>query len=78
MDLNQILAAVDDLSVEERDQLQKYLSGHGMSRPRRTAEEWMAELTDIAREFRGDSSDEEMKEIFEAMSLKSVRSDKGA
>ena len=78
MDYNQILAAVADLSTQERDQLQSYLLSHDIKRPQRTVEEWAAELMNISREFRGDSSDEEMREIFEAMSLKSIPSNKGA
>jgi len=41
------------------------------------AQEWLLEFEDIAKEFRGDSSDEEMHEIVEAMTLKSPPSEKG-
>lgn len=71
MDLTQILEEVDSLSLDERNQLQRYLVERNRSRPQHSVEEWMAELEDIAREFRGDSTDEEMVAIFETISLKS-------
>jgi hypothetical protein len=73
MDLEQLLDAVDHLSPEEREKLKAHLVGR--AKPR-TVEEWMAEFADIAAEFRGDSTDEEMREIFEAMNMKSKPSKK--
>lgn len=82
MNLEELLTAIDDLSPEDFDRLKQRLDSieweRRQKRPKpRTAEEWMALFRDIAKEFRGDSSDEEMREIVEAMTLKSKPSDKG-
>ncbi len=77
MTLEQILAAVDQLSPDDLERLKIYVEERErMNRPR-TAEEWMAELRSIAQEFRGESSDEEMRDIITAMQMKSPPSDKG-
>ena len=77
MDLAQLLSAVDDLPPEDRQRLKDYLLRRESSPRPRTVAEWLAEFEDIAREFRGDSSDEEMEKIIQAMTLKSKPSKKG-
>jgi hypothetical protein len=77
MDLEQLLAAIGDLSPEERERLRQYLARQQESSKPRTVDEWLAEFQDIANEFRGESSEEEMKEIIQAMTLKSKPSEKG-
>jgi hypothetical protein len=82
MNLEEIVAAIGDLSLEDFDRLKQRLESieweRRQNRPKpRTVEEWMAEFRRISDEFRGDSSEEEMKEIVEAMTLKSKPSDKG-
>ncbi len=76
MNLDQLLAVVNDLSPEDQEKLKEHLSERKPAQPR-TVEEWIAELEDIAREFRGDSSDEEMREIIEAINTKSKPSETG-
>jgi hypothetical protein len=72
VNLEQIMAAVDELSPEDRERPKEYLSQPQSKAPQpKTVEEWLALFEDIAREFRGDSTDEEMKEIIEAMTMKS-------
>lgn len=77
MNLDQLLEAADQLSPEDRDKLKAHLAERQETAKLHTVEEWTAELEDIAREFRGDSSDDEMREIIEAMNIKSKLSDKG-
>ncbi len=71
MTLEEILAAVDQLSPDDLKQLKAYVEEREQPNSPRTAEEWMAELSTIAEEFRGDSSDEEMQDIVAAIQLKS-------
>ncbi len=77
MTFEEILAAVDQLSPDDLKRLKAHLIERERTNKPRTAEEWMTELRDIAAEFRGDSSDEEMRDIVAAMQLKSPPSDKG-
>lgn len=77
MNLEQLLEAVEHLSPEEKETLRERLSErHGPS-SLHTVDEWIAELEAIAREFKGDSSDQEMAEIAAAISAKSKPSEKG-
>jgi hypothetical protein len=75
MNLDQLLEVVDHLSPEEREKLREHLSEWREPSKQRTVDEWIAELEDIAHEFRGDSSDEEMAEITAAMNTKSKPSE---
>ena len=77
MNLDQILAAINNLSPDEREHLKAYLSEHELSHQHRSVEAWLAEFQEIATEFRGDSSDDEMRQIVEAITLKSRPSEKG-
>lgn len=77
MNIDQLLAVIDELPPEDLERVKAHLA-EGSHKPRpKTAEEWEQELKSIAEEFRGESSDEEMREIIEAMNLKSKPSDKG-
>ncbi len=77
MNLEQLLAVVYTLSAEEPQTLKTYLTEQQPRTVPHTAEEWVAELNDIAREFRGSSTDEEMREIIEVITTKSKPSEKG-
>lgn len=70
MDLDQLLEAIDQLSPEDREIVKAHLAGTQERLTPRTVEEWMQEFANIANEFRSDSTDEEMREIFEAMNSK--------
>lgn len=78
MDIQDLLAAVDDLSPDDLERLKAQIAEREKAvQSQRTAEEWLAELRSIAVEFRGDSSDEEMQALTEAMNEKSAPSSKG-
>ena len=77
MTFEEILEAVDKLPADDKERLKAHLAETKTSPGPRTAEEWMAKFRDIAEEFRGDSSDEEMRELIEAMNMKSPPSEKG-
>ena len=77
MDFEQLLEVVDHLSAVDKNKLKAHLiKGQKPASPR-TVEDWIAELEDIAREFKGTSSDEEMSAIVEAINTKSKPSEKG-
>ena len=71
MNLDQLLAVVNELSPEDREKLTAYLSTHQEVTKPRTVEGWLVEFADIASEFQGESSAEEMDEILQAMTMKS-------
>ncbi|MCC7447137.1 MAG: hypothetical protein IT324_06960 [Anaerolineae bacterium] len=78
MDSQDLLAVVDNLSSDDLERLKAQIAEREKAaRPQCTAEEWLAELKSIAAEFRGDSSDEEMRALVEAMNEKSAPSSKG-
>jgi hypothetical protein len=77
MNLEEILAAVDKLPPDDLERLKAHLNRTKTSSKPRTVEEWMAKFNEIADEFRGDSSDEEMRDLIAAMNMKSPPSEKG-
>jgi hypothetical protein len=77
MNLEQILAAVNDLPSDDLERLKAYLKAREQSDEHQTVDEWMNEFRAIAEAFRGNSSDEEMRDIVAAMNLKTPPSDKG-
>ena len=77
MDLEQLLEVVDHLSAADKNKLKAYLIKDQKPASPRTVEDWVAELEDIAHEFKGTSSDEEMSAIVEAINTKSKPSEKG-
>ncbi len=78
MDIQDLLAAVDDLSPDDLERLKAQIAEREKAvHSPHTAEEWLAKLKSIAAEFRGDSSDEEMQELIAAMNEKSAPSSKG-
>lgn len=78
MDFNELLEVVDNLPDDDLERLKTHITKREQSSHKpRTVEEWIAKFANIAAEFRGTSSDEEMREIIEAMTLKSPPSEKG-
>jgi hypothetical protein len=75
MDIDKILAVIDNLSTDELQRLKLRIAEREQTQ-QRTAEQWLTALDAAITEFRGDSSEEEMQQIFEAMSMKSVPSEK--
>ena len=80
MDIDKLLEAVEDLSPDDLERLKTRIAereSKHKSAAQHTAEEWLASLEAAVAEFRGDSSEEEMREIAAAMSMKSHPSCKG-
>jgi hypothetical protein len=78
MDFSELPNAMDNLPDDQLECLKAHLAERDRTTHKpQTAEEWMSEFADIAAEFRGNSSDEEMQEIIEAMTFKSLPSEKG-
>ena len=76
MNLETLLEAIDNLSPEEREQVKRHLAQREQAK-RENIERTLADLGAAIDEFWGDSSEEEMQAIFEAMRTKSPPSDKG-
>jgi len=76
MDIDKLLEAVDDLSADDLSRLQEHIAQRQRTL-QHEAEDWLAALEAAAAEFRGDSSEEELREIFAAMNTKSTPSKKG-
>ncbi len=79
MNVTDLIDAIDSLPPNEREQIKQHLNEPPTVAVRRpeTMEEWLALFQDIANEFRGDSTDEEMEALRAAMTLKSIPSEKG-
>jgi hypothetical protein len=77
MNLEQLLAAVDDLSPDDRERLKAYLAASKPLR-RRSGEEWLAQLDTALDKFWAGTSDQERAAILEAINIKSPPSEKGA
>ena len=76
MNIQELLTAVDHLSGDELAQVKTRINQREAEQ-RREAEAWGRAFEAAAAEFRGDSSPEELDDLFKAMSLKSTPSDKG-
>ncbi len=80
MNLQQLFHEIDRLSPEDRDKLRTYLTEPPPTETPRTINGWIngwiAELESVANAFRGDSSDEEMREIVAAITTKSTPSER--
>jgi len=76
MDIDKLLEAVDDLSADDLHRLQEHIAQRQRTLEHE-AEDWRAALEAAAAEFRGDSSEDELREIFAAMNTKSTPSKKG-
>jgi hypothetical protein len=76
MDLQTLLTTIDNLSPEDRERLKAHLAQQENAR-REHASQVLADLDAAIDEFWGESSDEEMQSIFEAMRTKSTPSEKG-
>jgi hypothetical protein len=76
MDLEQILAAVNDLSPDDLERLKAYLA---TAKPTgsRPGKEWLARFDAALDDFWADTSSEERKAIIEAINVKSAPSEKG-
>jgi len=76
MNLDTLLEAIDKLSPEEREQVRTHLAAQDQSE-REKVDQIMIELNAAIDEFWGDSSEEEMQMIVDAMRTKSKPSEKG-
>jgi hypothetical protein len=75
MIFDDLIQVIDSLSTAELEQLKVHIDAR-QNLLRQKAEGWAAALDAATDEFWGDSIEEEMREIFEAMSLKSLPSSK--
>ncbi len=66
MNQDTLLAAIDNLSPEDREQVKAHLAEQEQSR-QENIKQTLADLDAAIDEFWGDSSDEEMQAIFESM-----------
>ncbi len=68
--LEQILAAVDQLSPDEREKLRMYLENSAKSSS--AGKKWLAQFDAALDEFWADTSDAEQAEILKAIETKSA------
>jgi anti-sigma factor RsiW len=73
-DISDLLAVIDRLSPEELAQIRERIDQR--TRAQRTAAAWEQAAEAAAAHFRGDSSPEELDEIFEVIKIKSQPSEK--
>ena len=76
MNLETLLANIDNLSPEDRERVKAHLTQQEQAH-RESIEHTLADLDAAINEFWGDSSEEEMNTIIEAMRTKSTPSEKG-
>ncbi|MCC7205868.1 MAG: hypothetical protein IT323_01090 [Anaerolineae bacterium] len=76
MDFERLLEVIDTLSPQELEQLKAHLARREQNQVR-DAEAWGMALEAAAAEFRGDSSPEELADLFAAINEKSPPTDKG-
>ncbi len=74
--LEEILAAVDQLSPEDLERLTTYLKKR-TGAPPSAGEDWLAQLDIALDEFWADTPQKEQTEILQAITTKSTPSDKG-
>src|SRR4051794_11415707 len=74
MDLQELLAAVNDLPPDERKKLVAHLTEHEGQNPQR-GEEWLAKLDSALDKFWDNVSPDEKTAILEAINTKSLPSE---
>lgn len=77
MNIDELLQIVDDLSPDEFQRLKAHIAKRKSEEKPRTYEEWQAKIETALDKFWGDSTEEEMEALFEAIRTKNPSSEKG-